>query len=101
QLGTAEGNRSLFPPARLPNEQEERLKELLAAPGQEVIVARFQPATLPLVIVPDRQAALKQRVEKAPLRNKLLGLVKLYTDKVDDSVTSRIYVNAECDLVQC
>lgn len=103
KLGTQEGNRSLFPAAQLPPEQEARLRELLGVPGQQVVVARFQPPALPLVLVPDREVALKQRLarneEKNPLNSKLLSLVTLYTNQVDERVQARLYVNADCPLV--
>lgn len=99
QLGTAEGNRNFFRPAQLPEADDERLRALFAAPGQQVVLARFQPASLPVVLVPDREVALKKRVQNTPMNAKLLTLVKLYTDQVDDSHTACLYVNLDCPLI--
>lgn len=104
QLGTEAGNRQLFPPAKLESGSADDLRALLSGGGREVILSRFQPATLPAVLVPDRDAALKRRVESDDTDRRmsqgLLSLVKLYTDDVDETVTARLYVNVDSPVIQ-
>jgi len=64
QLGTKQGNQSLFPKAELPESVTERLRALFPGGTHEVVPARFSPHSLPLVLVPDRDALLKQVLER-------------------------------------
>jgi molecular chaperone HtpG len=104
QLGTAAGNRVLFSPASLPADDAARLAHLLGGAGRTVVPARFAPTTLPVVLVPDRDAALKRRIERDDADQRMgqavLGLVRLYTDPLDDAVEARLYVNVDSPLVQ-
>ena len=97
ELGTAAGNRRVFPPAALAPEQHAFLSDMLAKPGQRVIPTRFAPAELPLVLVPDREAELKRRVESdeaaARIAQGALGLMRMFTAKIDASVDADLYVN--------
>src|SRR5690606_15996484 len=97
ELGTAEGNRRVFPPATLTSDDQAFLSDMLAKPGQRVIAARFAPAELPLVLVPDREAELKRRVESDEAAGRIasgaLGLMRMFTAKIDASVDADLYVN--------
>jgi molecular chaperone HtpG len=104
KLGTREGNRALFPPATLPEADADRLRALLGAPGREVVATRFEPPTLPVVLVPDRDAALKQRLAAAEDDRKMsegvLTLVRMFTDEVDEHIEARLYVNLDAPAVE-
>jgi molecular chaperone HtpG len=104
QLGTKQGNQSLFPRAELSARDLLRMRELFRGDKMEVIAARFAPETLPLVLVPDRDVALKQVLEQDEADKKvstaLLGMARLYTQTIDDSVESRLYVNVEAPVIQ-
>lgn len=99
ELGTAEGNRRVFPPAELADDERAFLSDMLARPGQRLIPARFAPADLPLVLVPDREAELKRRVESdqaaARITSGALGLMRMFTAKIDASVDADLYVNLD------
>lgn len=99
ELGTAEGNRRVFPPAELPADQLAFLSNMLAKPGQRAIAARFAPAELPLVLVPDREAELKRRVESDEAAGRIaggaLGLMRMFTAKIDASVDADLYINLD------
>ncbi|MCY1011498.1 hypothetical protein OV079_39245 [Nannocystis pusilla] len=72
---------------------------MLTRPGQRLIAARFAPAELPLVLVPDREAELKRRVESDEAAGRIaggaLGLMRMFTAKIDASVDADLYVNLD------
>ncbi len=104
QLGTKQGNQSLFPRAELPARDLMRLRELFHGEKMEVLAARFAPETLPLVLVPDRDVHLKHRLEQDEADKKvstaLLGMARLFTKTIDDSVESRLYVNVDAPVIK-
>ena len=85
------------------------LQQNLARPKQKVILTRFEPSVLPLVVVPDREIELKERVEKDNadrwLSQTALSLARMYTNSIDGSVDCQLYVNAGSpaieQLIQC
>lgn len=99
ELGTAAGNKRVFPPAPLPESDLSFLKDMLARPGQRVIATRFAPTDLPLVLVPDREAELKRRVESDEADKRIsqgaLGLMRLFTAKIDAATDADLYVNLD------
>ncbi len=103
ELGTERGNRELFTPARLPPEELAWLEKKLGT-GETVVAARFSPAELPLVAVPDREAELKRRLESDETDKRIsmaaLRLVRNFTATIDDSVVTRLYVNLDNPAIQ-
>jgi len=99
ELGTAAGNKRVFPPAELSADDRAFLSNMLTRPGQRLIAARFAPAELPLVLVPDREAELKRRVESDEAAGRIaggaLGLMRMFTAKIDASVDADLYVNLD------
>lgn len=99
ELGTAAGNKRVFPPADLGAAERAFLSDMLARPGQRVIPARFAPAELPLVLVPDREAELKRRVESDEADKRIsqgaLGLMRMFTAKIDATFDADLYVNLD------
>ncbi|MDL2316907.1 ATP-binding protein, partial [Desulfovibrio sp. OttesenSCG-928-A18] len=114
ELGTEKGNRRLFTPEKLPEDELAWLRENLAhghdagaserhgadadAPEREhLVAARFMPAELPMVIVHDREAELKRRLEKDDADRRIsaaaLRLARNYTKEIDDSAPTRLYIN--------
>lgn len=98
QLGTKEGNQRFFPDVPVEEEVKTWLQQNLARPKQKVILTRFEPSILPLVVVPDREIELKERVEKDNadrwLSQTALSLARMYTNSIDGSVDCQLYVNA-------
>lgn len=105
ELGTVAGNKRVFPPADLPPDQQAFLSNMLTRPGQRLIAARFAPAELPLVLVPDREAELKRRVESDEAAGRIaggaLGLMRMFTAKIDASVDADLYVNLDSPAIAC
>ncbi|MFB7666812.1 ATP-binding protein [Kitasatospora sp. NPDC056138] len=99
ELGSESGNRELFrdPEQPLPAEEAAWLGAALADPGEQLVPARFDPPGLPLVLVPDREAELKARIEDdqadARIPSAALRLARAFTAKTDGTVKARLYLN--------
>ena len=102
EVGTEHGDRHLFRPVALPQEEVDWLTSLLGD-GEQVIAARYTPVELPLVVVPDREAELKRRIESdeadARISAAALRLARTYTSAIDGSAVIRLYVNVDCPVV--
>ncbi len=103
QMGTEAGDQSLFPPADLPRETRRRLEALLLEDRQALVPSRFRPPDLPLLLIPDREVELKERLEADEADRRIsrgaLGLARLYTNKVDNAVRARLYLNLDSPVV--
>ncbi|MFE0458064.1 ATP-binding protein [Kitasatospora sp. NPDC058965] len=106
ELGSESGNRELFrePEQPLPAEESGWLAAALAEPGEQLVPARFDPPGLPLVLVPDREAELKARIEDdqadARIPSAALRLARAFTARTDGSVKARLYLNTASPAVQ-
>jgi molecular chaperone HtpG len=104
QLGTHAGNEQVFRAAPVDDETRAFLEQMLARDGQRLVTARFAPADLPLVLVPDREVELKKRLESDEADKRIstaaLGLARLYTKKLDDAVKADLYVNMDAPAVR-
>jgi molecular chaperone HtpG len=98
EIGSEEGDKNVFTPAPLDEEELKWLSALLC--DDEVLVsARFSPLELPLVVVPDREAELKKRLEADDLDKRLstaaLTLVRSFAAKIERTAIRRLYVNVD------
>lgn len=103
ELGTDQGNRQLFRLAELPAQELDWLGARLGD-GERVIAARFSPEALPLVVVPDREAELKRRLEDDANDKRMslaaLRLARQFTQQLEGGHLSRLYVNLDNPGVQ-
>jgi molecular chaperone HtpG len=104
RLGTKAGNEAIFSPAELPPADLEGLKDLLGREGVDVVPTRFAPASLPVVLAPDRDVALKRRVEREEadrrISSAILTMARMFTEKIDGSVGARLFVNLDSPVIQ-
>ncbi|GAB7182306.1 ATP-binding protein [Kitasatospora sp. Ki12] len=106
ELGSEQGNRELFrdPERPLPDGEAAWLAGALADRGEQLVPARFDPPGLPLVLVPDREAELKARIEDdqadARIPSAALRLARAFTARTDGEVRARLYLNLACPAVQ-
>ncbi|MEU8920693.1 ATP-binding protein [Kitasatospora sp. NPDC048545] len=106
ELGSEQGNRELFrdPERPLPDGEAAWLAGALADPGEQLVPARFDPPGLPLVLVPDREAELKARIEDdqadARIPSAALRLARAFTARTDGAVRARLYLNLDCPAVR-
>ncbi|MEM9488479.1 MAG: molecular chaperone HtpG, partial [Myxococcota bacterium] len=108
-LGTGTGDRQLFRPASLPAADSERLISWFApeddGPYRDVavVLAHFEPVHLPLVWVPDREVALKRRIESDEARRSIataaLRLAREFTGSIDDGPAAHLYINVDCPAI--
>ncbi|MFE4975200.1 ATP-binding protein [Kitasatospora sp. NPDC056651] len=106
ELGSEQGNRELFrdPERPLPEHESAWLAGALADRGEQLVPARFDPPGLPLVLVPDREAELKARIEDdqadARIPSAALRLARAFTARTDGEVRARLYLNLASPAVQ-
>ncbi|WP_105280352.1 ATP-binding protein [Escherichia sp. MOD1-EC7011] len=96
EVGTQTGNEQLFSLAELPEEQIAYLEEHLCD-GEQLIISRFEPAVLPLVVTPDREAELKKILEQDDADKRIstaaLMLARQFTSQIQKTKTSSLYIN--------
>jgi len=104
ELGTEQGNRALFrTDDSLDDTQLAWLREHLGD-GEQLLPARFSPEALPVVVVPDREAELKQRLEDDENDKRVsmaaLRLARQFTARIEARAPSRLYLNLDNPAVQ-
>ncbi|WP_159566915.1 ATP-binding protein [Budvicia diplopodorum] len=96
ELGTNAGNKQLFRLEELPANESEWLLSVLGD-GEKLIASRFDPAELPLVVVHDREAELKKRLEDDESDKRIsvaaLHLARQFTAKIAVTNTRQLYIN--------
>ena len=104
QVGTDDGDSALFRPTSVSEGSRALLQERLGDGKTQVVPARFSPASLPAVRVPDREVALKRRLEAEETDGRIasgvLALARSYTQDIEDTVEARLYVNLDNPVVQ-
>jgi molecular chaperone HtpG len=103
ELGTEQGNRQLFRLDDLPDADISWLKSNLTD-DEKLVIARYQPDELPLVVVPDREAQLKRRLDQDENDRRIstaaLHLARQFTANIDDEYITRLYLNLNNSAVQ-
>lgn len=103
EVGTDEGNEMLFDTAELGSAERAWLTSELAGPDEAIMPARFEPSSIPLVVIPDRESELKQRVERDDLDRTagrgVASLARLHTASIEDRPPVRVYVNVACPTI--
>ncbi|WP_017345359.1 ATP-binding protein [Pantoea sp. A4] len=98
ELGTRAGNEQLFSVQELPEAEEQWWQQQLAQPDEAFVVARFEPDVLPLMLVKDREAELKKRLEEDDADKRMstaaLMLAKQFTQKVTQTQSKILYLNS-------
>jgi molecular chaperone HtpG len=103
ELGTEQGNRALFRTDTLPEADMEWLQTHLGD-GEHLLPAHFSPAELPVVVVPDREAELKRRLEDDENDKRVsmaaLRLARQFTARIVARAPTRLYLNLDNPAVQ-
>ncbi|EAB2238714.1 ATP-binding protein [Salmonella enterica] len=96
EVGTQSGNEQLFTLADLPAEQVDYLEAHLCD-SEQLIISRFDPDVLPLVVTLDREAELKQILEQDDADKRMstaaLMLARQFTSQIKQTKTSSLYLN--------
>lgn len=103
EVGTVQGNGALFTPVALEPEEAAWLETHLCH-GERLVGARFTPAELPLLVVPDHEAQLKARLEADEADSRISGaalrLARAFTGKVEGTHPARLFLNLDSPVVQ-
>lgn len=103
EIGTDKGNQYLFQAGKISEVAQEYLTTHLAD-QEDVIAAKFFPAELPLMIVVDRDAELKKRIEDDESNKKIsqaaLRLARMFTDTIEESNSLKLYINLQNESIQ-
>ncbi|MFB2539255.1 MULTISPECIES: ATP-binding protein [unclassified Acinetobacter] len=103
ELGTSSGNRQLFQRRVIAPELSQWLTEHLCE-NENLIVASFAPDSLPLVVVQDREQALKKRLDDDEKDKKIsqaaLQLARHFTAQIVDEQPAKLYLNIDNDAVK-
>lgn len=99
KLGTEGGNNAIFQPVTMTATQQSRLNAVFVDDDREVVAARFKPAAVPFVLVKDRDAELKARIENDEADKRIsqavLGLARLFTARTKQTKKTRLVVNVD------
>lgn len=104
ELGTKRGQDTMFAPSKLAPDVEARARALFERPKFALSFSSYAPATLPAVLVYDHEVELKKKLEADEadkrITHAILGLARLYTEQIDDTVDATFYLNVGSELVQ-
>ena len=104
EIGTRAGDHRLFRAATLDSDATGWFQERLAGEHEQLVPVRFDPAEVPLVVVPDREAELEAHLDDADADERMasaaLRLARRFTSTVDDRVRARLYLNLACPAVE-
>jgi molecular chaperone HtpG len=102
-VGTSGGDKELFRREELPEDDATRLQAWFGGDSAQVVPARFAPDHLPLVVVADREAELKRRIESDDadkrIASAVLGLARQFTGSLAKGPELRVYVNLDCPVI--
>lgn len=97
-VGSTEGTSLLFEHTEISPRSQQWIQDVIGAEDEAVVVARFEPSTLPIVVVPNPEAELRDRVEQAQrassTENAAFALARLHTDKFAAEPIRRVYLNS-------
>jgi molecular chaperone HtpG len=103
-LGTQEGDSQVFGCAQLNDTQIEFLQASFSAPDRDVQIREFKPSVIPFLLIVDRNAELKRRIEgdEADKRigHAILGLARQFTKQLQAEKLTRLYINSTNPSIQ-
>ncbi len=103
ELGTEQGNQKIFSTTTLAQQEIDWLNQHLGN-GEELMPAYFEPAELPLVVVYDKEAELKRRVESDETDKRIsiaaLSLARQFTAQIRGEHQSKLYLNLNNPAIQ-
>ncbi|GBU10116.1 histidine kinase [Gammaproteobacteria bacterium] len=96
ELGSKKGNQALFTEQNLTDDIHQWLSEHLCD-EEQLVAARFDPPSLPLVTVIDREAILKKKVEADETDKRIsmaaLSLMRSFTANIKESSSTKLFIN--------
>ena len=102
-LGSKEGESLFFKKNEITDDKLQILKELFLEEHIEIIPTKFHPSYLPIVIIPDRDYQLKNRIESDEADRRIttaaLSLARKYTKELNGKTSCRLYINLESPII--
>ena len=102
-LGSKEGESLFFKKIEITDDEMQILKELFFEEHIEIIPTKFHPSYLPIVIIPDRDYQLKNRIESDEVDRRItaaaLSLARKYTKELNGKTSCRLYINLESPII--
>ena len=102
-LGSKEGESLFFKKIEITDDKFQILKELFLEEHIEIIPTKFHPSYLPIVIIPDRDYQLKNRIESDEADRRIttaaLSLARKYTKELNGKTSCRLYINLESPII--
>lgn len=102
-LGSKEGESLFFKKIEIADEKIQMLKELFFEEHIEIIPTKFHPSYLPIVIIPDRDYQIKNRIESDEADRRIttaaLSLARKYTKELNGKTSCRMYINLESPII--
>ena len=103
-LGTEKGKKQLFSLQAVEPEQAAKFESLFKKSGDSLFYTHIEPAEIPLVIVEDKDAALKKRIDEDENNKKIgsaaLALAQIYTKDIDATNERDVFINLNSPLIK-
>lgn len=103
-LGTKDGDATLMQPQSVDAVGQARLERIFGKPDRQVVLSRFEPTFLPMVLVRDQEAELKRRIEADDADQRIgsavLSLARQFTSTLSGEYSAKLHVNAGCPAIR-
>lgn len=103
-LGESKNNMTVLSSTDPSNEKLKLLDSLLCMQDEQIYLSQFVPTSLPILIIPNKQAMLKKRIENRNSTNNIgaaaLRLAKVRTKEIKQEKVKDVYVNMENALIK-
>lgn len=103
-LGDASDAAALFPSAGISATEASTLQSLFGDENVRVVPTRFEPPSVAVLWVPDRDVLLKRAIDDDDADRRIsagaLALLRSFASTLDDGPAVRLYVNVDAPIVQ-
>lgn len=104
EIGSDSASAAIFTPVRLDDEATSWLQAELGSETEKVVLSNFEPPNIALVVIPDRQAELHQRLQNDEIDRSagsaMAALARLHTAEAVDRPMAWVHLNATCPTIQ-
>ncbi len=104
-LGSKSDEYDIFPRLTDVEEVVDVLAPIFAREKEELIITRFEPSFIPIIVIEDDDVKIKKRIESDEADKRIgaaaLSLARLHTKTVNNTYERRVYINIDNDVIQC
>lgn len=102
--GFKEVDQTLFKPVVVGPDESEYLGGLFGKEQQKIHFSRFDPKSIPLLIIEDQEVKLKNKIEDEDSDRRIgsaaLALARIHTSKISNEITHHLYLNTSNELIE-